>query len=179
MKLNTRELSGGSEVYGWNGGWGYRSEAHTGGLMKVGVRWYDAVMSRFLQKDSWLGDVRQPLTLNAYGYCGNDPLQMVDPDGETPKILVVSIITVKGIKVIRAIRRAKTVKEAAKAFRDGDEIRVVGSGSKRTAKRIAKQVAEHPDDVYRHGPHIRPDIKEPLPHYRVKGYPKQHIFYEP
>ncbi len=34
-----------------NGAWGYRNEAHTGGLRKVGVRWYDPTIGRFLQKD--------------------------------------------------------------------------------------------------------------------------------
>jgi len=46
------------------------------------VRWYDPVVGRFLQKDPWLGDVRQPLTLNAYGYCVNDPIQLSDPLGK-------------------------------------------------------------------------------------------------
>lgn len=34
-------MSGSVNVYAWNGAWGYRYEAHTGGLVKVGVRWYD------------------------------------------------------------------------------------------------------------------------------------------
>ncbi|MCX7925259.1 MAG: RHS repeat-associated core domain-containing protein [Fimbriimonadales bacterium] len=74
-------VSGSPEVYAWNGGWGYRHEANTGGLVKVGVRWYDPVIGRFLQKDPWLGDVAYPLTLNAYGYCVNDPVQLSDPTG--------------------------------------------------------------------------------------------------
>jgi len=75
-------VSGSPDVYAWNGGWGYRYEANAGGLVKVGVRWYDPVVGRFLQKDPRLGDVHQPLTLNAYGYCLNDPLQMMDPSGQ-------------------------------------------------------------------------------------------------
>lgn len=63
------------DVYAWNGAWGYRYEAHTGGLVKVGVRWYDPTIGRFLQKDPWLGTLTFPLTLNAYGYCGNEPIQ--------------------------------------------------------------------------------------------------------
>ncbi len=74
-------VSGSPEVYGWNGGWGYRSEPNTGGLQKVGVRWYDPYTGRFLQKDPWLGSVSAPLTLNAYGYCVNNPIQHVDPTG--------------------------------------------------------------------------------------------------
>jgi RHS repeat-associated protein len=60
-------------AYGWNGAWGYRNEAHTGGLQKVGVRWYDPATGRFLQKDPWLGTPYEPLTLNRYGYCTNSP----------------------------------------------------------------------------------------------------------
>jgi RHS repeat-associated protein len=62
-------VSGSPEVYAWNGAWGYRHEAHTGGLQKVGVRWYDPAIGRFLQKDPWLGSPYAPLTLNRYGYC--------------------------------------------------------------------------------------------------------------
>ena len=65
----------------WNGAWGYRHEAHTGGLQKVGVRWYDPAIGRFLQKDPWLGSPAMPLTLNRYGYCVNDPIHYTDPSG--------------------------------------------------------------------------------------------------
>jgi RHS repeat-associated protein len=77
-------VSGSPDVYAWNGAWGYRNEANTGGLQKVGVRWYDPAIGRFLQKDPWLGSPYEPLTLNRYGYCLNDPLQLVDIDGEKP-----------------------------------------------------------------------------------------------
>jgi RHS repeat-associated protein len=74
-------VDGNRQTYDWNGLWGYRNEALTGGLLKVGVRWYDPVAGRFLQQDPWLGFIYQPLTLNAYGYCVNDPIQWVDPKG--------------------------------------------------------------------------------------------------
>ena len=63
----------GIAAYDWNGAWGYRNEANTGGLQKVGVRWYDPATGRFLQKDLWLGTPYEPLTLNRYGYCVNEP----------------------------------------------------------------------------------------------------------
>jgi hypothetical protein len=34
-------VNGSRQTYDWNGAWGYRNEALTGGLQKVGVRWYD------------------------------------------------------------------------------------------------------------------------------------------
>jgi len=74
-------VSGARPTYDWNGLWGYRNEALTGGLQKVGVRWYDPTVGRFLQQDPWLGSIYAPLTLNAYGYCANDPVNAVDPSG--------------------------------------------------------------------------------------------------
>jgi len=58
-------------------------------LQKVGVRWYDPALGRFLQQDPWLGSIYAPLTLNAYGYCVNDPLNAVDPTGGKLILLVV------------------------------------------------------------------------------------------
>jgi len=78
----------GIAAYGWNGAWGYRNEAHTGGLQKVGVRWYDPAIGRFLQKDPWLGSLYAPLTLNRYGYCVNEPVQLVCEDDKGREVLV-------------------------------------------------------------------------------------------
>jgi len=76
-------VSGMRAVYDWNGAWLYRNElTETGGLVKVGVRWYDPAVGRFLQQDPWVGSVYAPLTLNGYGYCVNDPVNAVDPSGE-------------------------------------------------------------------------------------------------
>ena len=76
-------VSGMRQVYDWNGAWLYRNElTEMGGLVQVGVRWYDPAIGRFLQQDPWLGSVYVPLTLNAHGYCVNDPVNAVDPDGQ-------------------------------------------------------------------------------------------------
>ena len=74
-------VNGAREVYDWNGAWGYRNELFTGGLQKVGVRWYDPAVGRFLQVDPWLGSIYLPRTLNGYGYCLNEPIGLVDPNG--------------------------------------------------------------------------------------------------
>ena len=78
----------------WNGAWGYRNEANTGGLQKVGVRWYDPATGRFLQKDPWLGSHYAPLTLNRYGYCVNEPIQFSDPTGREPVTTVLVVVAV-------------------------------------------------------------------------------------
>ncbi|GIV87195.1 MAG: hypothetical protein KatS3mg054_1224 [Chloroflexus sp.] len=82
-------VSGMRQVYDWNGAWLYRNElTETGGLVKVGVRWYDPVVGRFLQQDPWLGSVYAPLTLNAYGYCVNDPNNYKDTTGLFAEVAV-------------------------------------------------------------------------------------------
>jgi len=75
-------VSGVRTTYDWNGAWGYRNEPNTGGLQKVGIRWYDPYTGRFLQQDPWLGSVSAPLTLNAYAYCVNDPITYQDATGQ-------------------------------------------------------------------------------------------------
>ncbi len=87
-------VSGVRTTYDWNGGWGYRNEPDTGGLRKVGIRWYDPYTGRFLQQDPWLGSVSIPLTLNAYAYCVNDPVNAVDPSGKILKLLLVVALVV-------------------------------------------------------------------------------------
>ncbi|GBC93651.1 hypothetical protein HRbin15_02152 [bacterium HR15] len=83
------------QVYDWNGAWLYRNElTETGGLVKVGVRWYDPAVGRFLQQDPWLGSIYAPLTLNAYAYCLNDPVSFTDPSGEIAFVVVVIVAVV-------------------------------------------------------------------------------------
>ncbi len=91
-------VSGDRQVYDWNGAWGYRNEPLTGGLVKVGVRWYDPTVGRFLQQDPWLGSLSVPLTLNAYAYCVNDPMNAVDPSGKVVWWVVAGIVV--GVVII-------------------------------------------------------------------------------
>jgi len=94
-------VSGSPDVYAWNGAWGYRNEAHTGGLQKVGVRWYDPAIGRFLQKDPWLGTPRSPVSLNPYVFAFNNPVVMVDIGGyiAVPNDQTVILIVGPGVAV--------------------------------------------------------------------------------
>jgi RHS repeat-associated protein len=74
------------QVYDWNGAWLYRNElTESGGLVQVGVRWYDPAVGRFLQQDPWLGSLYAPLTLNAYAYCVNDSVNLTGVNGLKPR----------------------------------------------------------------------------------------------
>ena len=48
------------------------------------ARYYDMVKGNFLTEDSYLGDIRNPLTLNRYSYCIGNPLFYSDPSGHDP-----------------------------------------------------------------------------------------------
>jgi RHS repeat-associated protein len=84
-------VNGSPDLYAWNGAWGYRHEPNTGGLQKIGVRWYDSVVGRFLQKDPEEFDIEDPISFNLYAYCASDPLNYTDPSGEQKKVITVTM----------------------------------------------------------------------------------------
>src|SRR3989339_1286243 len=45
------------------------------------ARYYDPVQGRFISEDSYLGKINNPLSLNLYVYCGNNPVNRIDPSG--------------------------------------------------------------------------------------------------
>ena len=45
------------------------------------ARYYDPVIGRFTQQDSYRGDTTDPLSLNYYVYCASNPLAYHDPSG--------------------------------------------------------------------------------------------------
>ena len=59
---------------------GYQYDEETG-LYYLNARMYDPTIARFLQEDTYTGDKNDPLTLNLYVYCKNEPLMYTDPTG--------------------------------------------------------------------------------------------------
>jgi RHS repeat-associated protein len=51
------------------------------GAYDYGARYYDPLLRRFLQIDSYIGDPLRPRTLNRYSYALNNPAAYVDPTG--------------------------------------------------------------------------------------------------
>ncbi|WP_332908482.1 RHS repeat-associated core domain-containing protein [Paenibacillus roseus] len=50
-------------------------------LQYLRARWYDPSVGRFISKDTYEGDITNPLTLNLYTYTANNPLRYIDPSG--------------------------------------------------------------------------------------------------
>ncbi len=67
-----------SQPFLWNGAYGYEYIPATG-LYHVGAREYDPRTGRWLQRDPSDAESGDP---NSYRFCGNDPVNQVDPDGE-------------------------------------------------------------------------------------------------
>ncbi len=54
---------------------------NTSGLYYLRARHYDPSMGRFISEDSYLGNGTEPLSLNLYTYCANNPILYFDPSG--------------------------------------------------------------------------------------------------
>jgi RHS repeat-associated protein len=59
---------------------GYQYDEETG-LYYLNARMYDPKTARFLQQDTYSGDRNDPLSLNLYTYCANNPIIYWDPTG--------------------------------------------------------------------------------------------------
>jgi len=59
---------------------GYQYDAQTG-LYYCNARYYDPKIARFLSEDTYTGNFNDPLSLNLYTYCHNEPVMYNDPDG--------------------------------------------------------------------------------------------------
>jgi RHS repeat-associated protein len=50
-------------------------------LLYLRARYYDPKTGRFVSKDKYKGEVTDPSSQNSYAYCGNNPVNYVDPSG--------------------------------------------------------------------------------------------------
>ena len=59
---------------------GYRFDDESG-LYYLNARYYDPATARFMSEDTYSGDPNDPLSLNLYTYCSNNPIAYTDPTG--------------------------------------------------------------------------------------------------
>jgi RHS repeat-associated protein len=53
------------------------------GTIYLRARYYDSSIGRFITEDSYEGKANDPLSLNLYTYCGNNPVNFFDSSGHT------------------------------------------------------------------------------------------------
>ena len=63
---------------------GYQYDEETGNYY-LNARMYDPKIARFLQEDTYRGQASDPLSLNLYTYCHNEPIMFIDPTGHWEK----------------------------------------------------------------------------------------------
>ena len=79
----TGELTFGSATY--ENEYTYNGESYNPNIHSqyLRARYYSVVTASFLTEDSYLGNIREPLTLNRYNYCVSNYLNYVDPSGNS------------------------------------------------------------------------------------------------
>ncbi len=61
---------------------GYQYDEESG-LYYLNARYYDSTTARFLTEDTYRGRQNDPLSLNRYTYCQNNPVHYTDPSGHS------------------------------------------------------------------------------------------------
>ncbi|MFL0266521.1 peptidoglycan-binding protein [Candidatus Clostridium radicumherbarum] len=65
------------DYFGFNG----EEYNNISGLQYLRARYYEADSGRFLTRDSYMGNIMNPLSLNRYDYALNNPVMNIDPSG--------------------------------------------------------------------------------------------------
>ncbi len=84
------------------------------GLMYYGARYYNQKLGRFITPDTIVQAPSNPQTLNRYSYCGNNPVNMVDPTGH--KFKWGNIFKAVAIAVVGVVLTIVTAGAAAALF---------------------------------------------------------------
>ena len=88
----------GSENYLFSG-----KEKDSTGLYYFGARYYDPDTGRWISRDYSAGNMKEPMSLNRYTYCYNNPLQYIDPDGLDPYSVDINGLVVLGVSNIPVV----------------------------------------------------------------------------
>lgn len=70
----------------------YGVETDANGLVYMRARYYQPEMQRFLNEDIYVGEVVIGQSLNRYAYSQNNPVMMIDPDGEKVWVLAGGVV---------------------------------------------------------------------------------------
>jgi RHS repeat-associated protein len=74
---------------------GYQYDEESG-LYYLNARYYDSVTARFITEDSYTGERNDPLSLNLYTYCSNNPIMYIDPSGHKKETSIVDYLKSQG-----------------------------------------------------------------------------------
>lgn len=69
------------------------------GTVYLRARYYNPVTGRFISRDSYVGRIGAPLSLNLYTYCTNNPIVLADPSGHIGILTALAIGAIIGAAV--------------------------------------------------------------------------------
>lgn len=103
------------------------------GLYYLRARYYDPALGRFINEDIYEGQINNPLSLNLYTYCYNNPLSYIDPTGHTAKDFMMGLVNALDDNLTKGLIRwaVNKIMSAEHSYRYDSEIdyyagRVVG-----------------------------------------------------
>lgn len=102
---------------------GYQYDEETG-LYYLNARMYDPKIARFLQEDTYRGNINDPLSLNLYVYCFQNPLIYWDPtghEGEPIAYARIRHITSEDGRIING-RTYVALRDIAEAFGSSEDV---------------------------------------------------------
>lgn len=114
------------------------------GFYYLNARYYDAVNGRFTQRDTYIGEISSPSTLNLYVYTAGNPVYYTDPSGHWLET-VLDVVS-WGISVYEAVKEP-TLGNIGAALFDTAALIVPFVPATGWAK-AGMKVADAADDVY-------------------------------
>ena len=98
---------------------GYQYDNETG-LSYLNARMYDSKIARFMQEDTYRGQVKDPLSLNLYTYCHNEPIMYFDPTGHTQKNDNQYSTVAQALIIVQTQKYDQAASDYAKAKKNND-----------------------------------------------------------
>jgi RHS repeat-associated protein len=83
--------AGNGSNYGYTGEW-----TDASGMVYLRARYYSPWQGRFMTRDTWGGRDTQPLSYNMWLYVNGNPINRVDPSGNTPEQLGIEFTATTG-----------------------------------------------------------------------------------
>jgi RHS repeat-associated protein len=73
------------------------------GLLYLRARYYNFGLRTFMGRDPWSGQPRLPQTMNGWSYANNNPVNLVDPNGENPLVIGTPVIIGGAVIIVGAL----------------------------------------------------------------------------
>ena len=91
------------------------------GTIYLRARYYNPSTGRFISRDSYAGHTGEPLSLNLYTYCQNNPTIYCDPSGNIPVIALIAIVAVCAVTLTACGDSEESESQLHGPFNSADE----------------------------------------------------------